>query len=174
MHDRRGIECRGASAISKNDRIFGGRGVFRRAVALRAARANRWGSSRWAAMPLSSDKFEKLRLLKMRMQLHLVHRRLDARIAQHQLELGDGHVRSADVAHQAHVHQLFHLAPGLHVALMNVGLGVGAARGNIAVRRMEVGKRPMDQVEIEILEAKVGKRLAAGGDDIVFAVLVIP
>ena len=108
------------------------------------------------------------------MQLHFVDRGLDARVAQNQLQLGDGHVRSADVPHQAHVHQFFHLAPGLHVVLVDVGLGVGAARGHVAARRMEIRKRPMHQVKIQVVEAQIGKRLAAGGDHVVLAVLVVP
>jgi hypothetical protein len=39
---------------------------------------------------------------------------------------------------------------------------------------MEVGERPVHQVEVEILEAQIGKRLAARGNHIVFAVLVVP
>ena len=41
-------------------------------------------------------------------------------------------------------------------------------------RRMEVRKRPMHEIEIKIIQAQVGKRLAAGSDDIVLAVLVVP
>jgi hypothetical protein len=39
---------------------------------------------------------------------------------------------------------------------------------------MEVGERPVHEVEIEIVEAADRRAIAAGGDDVVFAVLVVP
>ena len=44
------------------------------------------------------------------MQLHLVQRRRDPRIAEHQSELRDGHVGDAEVADQAGVDQLLESA----------------------------------------------------------------
>ena len=78
------------------------------------------------------------------------------------------------MAHQAQIHQLFHLAPGLHEVLVDVGLGVGTARAHVAAGRMEIGKRPVDQVHVQVIEPQVGERLAARGDHIDFGVLVVP
>jgi hypothetical protein len=66
------------------------------------------------------------------------------------------------------------LAPGAHVALVNVGDGVGVAGADIAMRRMMVGKRPVNEIEVEIVELEVTKRLLAGGDYVLFSVLVVP
>src|ERR1017187_251731 len=76
--------------------------------------------------------------------------------------------------HQTQVHKLLHLAPGLHVVLVDVGLGVRAAGGYITMRRMKVREWPVHQIEVEVLHAKVKKRLATRIDDIVFMVLVVP
>jgi hypothetical protein len=54
-------------------------------------------------MPLRAHECKQLRLLKMRMKLHLVDCRTNLRILKHQLKLGDGHIGGADVANQAHV-----------------------------------------------------------------------
>ena len=76
--------------------------------------------------------------------------------------------------HQAHVHQLFHLAPSLHVVRVDVRLGARGARGNVAARGMEVRKWPMHQVKIEVVEAQISERPAAGGDHVALAMLVVP
>ena len=110
----------------------------------------------------------------MRVKLHFVHRRLDARVAQNQLELRDGHIGRADMPDELQIDQLFHRAPGLHVVLMNVGLGVRAARADVATRRMVIGERPMHEEHVEIIETQVGERLAARGDHVLFSVLVVP
>jgi hypothetical protein len=39
---------------------------------------------------------------------------------------------------------------------------------------MKVGKGPVDEIKVKIIEAKIGKRLAARGNDLIFAVPVIP
>ena len=53
--------------------------------------------------------------------------------------------------------QLLQFAPRLHVILMKVRFGVWAPRGDVASRRVIVGKRPMDQVEIEIVKLQIGE-----------------
>src|ERR1039458_1829023 len=108
------------------------------------------------------------------MQFHFVCCWLDASLAQNQLQFGDGHVGRADVAHQSHVDQFFHLAPGLHVVFVDVWLGVCAAQTNIAARWMEVWKGPMNEVEVEVVEAQIGERLAARSDHLILAVFVVP
>ena len=108
------------------------------------------------------------------MKLHFVRRRLYPRVAKHQLQLRDRHVRRADVADEFCVDQLLHLAPGLHVVGVDVGLCVRAARGHVAAGRMEIRKRPVDEEEIEIFEPQVGERLAARGDHVFLAVHVVP
>jgi hypothetical protein len=40
---------------------------------------------------------------------------------------------------------------------MDIRLGVLAARGYIATRRMKVRKRPMHKIEVKVLKAKVCK-----------------
>ena len=155
----RGIDAVALSDFA-NDWVFGGGCVFRCAVALRAAgRAD--GTVADGLNAVIERKFKKLRLLKVRVQLHLIDRGLDARVAENHLEFGDGHVGGADVTHQPEVHKLLHLAPCLHEVRVDVWPGVGAARGDIAMRRMEVREGPVDEVEVEIIESKIGKRFAA-------------
>ena len=108
----------------------------------------------------------------MGMQFHFVGRRPDARIAQHQFHFRNCHVRSADVPHQARVHQRLHLPPGAHVVFVDVRLGVRIARAHVASRRVVVRKRPVHQVKIEILEAQIFERLLARSAQVI--VLVVP
>ena len=110
----------------------------------------------------------------MRVHLHFIDGGLDARVAEQQFELGDGHVAGADVAHQSEVDELLHLAPRLHVIFVDVGLGVRAAGTDVAARRMEVGEGPVDQVHVQVVELQVGQRLAEGRDDVAFGMLVVP
>ena len=44
-----------------------------------------------------------------------------------------------------------HLPPGLHEVLMDVRLGIRAARIHVAAGRMKVRERPVDEVKIDIL-----------------------
>ena len=116
------------SAIATDDRILHRRGVFSRTVPLRAAR----GAQRTIADRLNSavdHEAEQVRLLEMRVKLHLVRRRLDARLAKKKRELGDGHIGRADVPDELLVDQSLHRAPGPHEVCVNVGLRVGTARG---------------------------------------------
>jgi hypothetical protein len=39
---------------------------------------------------------------------------------------------------------------------------------------MKVGEGPVHQVEVEVIEPQIGKRIAAGNDYIALAVLVVP
>ena len=110
----------------------------------------------------------------MGVKLHFVYRRLHARVSQNQLQLGDRHIGRADMSNQLPLDQHFHPAPSLHVALMNVGLGVRAARRHVAARRVEVWERPMHEEQIKIVETQVGQRFLARSDHVVFAVLVVP
>ena len=57
---------------------------------------------------------------------------------------------------------------------MDVGNRVGIARADVAMWRMMIGKRPVDEIEIEIVELKVAKGLFAGWNYILFGVLVVP
>jgi len=59
------------------------------------------------------------------------------------------------MAHQAHVDQLLHLAPGLHVVFVDVRLGLGTARGHVTLRRMKIRKRPVNKIQIKIVQAKI-------------------
>ena len=78
-----------------------------------------------------------------------------------QLQFWNGHVRRADVAHHAKVHTLFDLAPGFHVARMGIWLGFPAARSYVRARRMDIRKRPVHQVEVELARAEVKQRSTA-------------
>ena len=61
--------------------------------------------------------------------------------------------------------QLFHRRPGLHEILVDVGPGVGAAGLDVAAGRMEIRERPVDEIEVEIIEPQIGERSPAGIDD---------
>src|ERR1019366_8345953 len=84
-----------ASSDFDNHRIFGGCSVFRSAVAFRAAGRTE-GAVADRLNAVVQDEFEEFGLLKVRVQFHLVGSRLDAGIAQHELELGNGHVGGTD------------------------------------------------------------------------------
>src|ERR1039457_2364612 len=62
----------------------------------------------------------------------------------------------------------------LDVVFVDVGPGVGAARTDVAPRRVEIGERPVDQVHVQVVELQVGQRLAEGRDDIASGVLIVP
>ena len=100
---------RGMNAVALGDArdhwILGGRGVLGCPVTLRPSRrAN--GAVTDGLHPVVEHELEQARLLEVRVHLHLVDRGLNAGVPQNELQLGDGHVRGADVPHQAHVHQL--------------------------------------------------------------------
>jgi hypothetical protein len=75
---------------------------------------------------------------------------------------------------QAHIHQLLHLPPGLHVTVVNVRLGFGVSRVNVATGWVMIRKRPVNQVEVEVLQLKVLEALLAGGNHIALGMLVVP
>src|ERR1700679_1753780 len=70
--------------------------------------------------------------------------------------------------------QLLHGAPGLHEFLVDVWLRVFAARFNRTTGRMKIWKRPVDEVEIEVVEPQVRQALPACGGDAGRGVLIIP
>jgi hypothetical protein len=123
---------------------------------------------------VGAHEIEQLRLLKMRMQFHFVHRRPDARVAQQQFSLGMVMFDVPMWRVKPEIHQLFHLPPGAHEILVDVGPRVRAARFHGASGRMEVGKRPVDQVHVEVVEPQVGERLPAGRDHVALGMLVVP
>ena len=75
---------------------------------------------------------------------------------------------------KSHVHKRFKLSPSAHVALVNIGDRVGIAGADIAMRRMMIGKRPVNEIEVEIVEPEVVKGFLAGGDNVSFSVPVVP
>src|ERR1035441_5391175 len=110
----------------------------------------------------------------MRMKLHFVDCRTNLSILKHQLELGDGHIRGADVANQAPFDQFLHSSPCFHVISMDVRLGIFVASSNITTWRVKIRERPMNKVQIKITEPQIRQRLFAGGNNIFESVLVIP
>ena len=76
--------------------------------------------------------------------------------------------------HQTSLDQFLEFAPGLHLARMNVRFGVRAPRGDVTFRRMIVRKRPMDQVEIEIVKLEVGERFLERRNHVLLIMFVIP
>ena len=91
----------------------------------------------------------------MGVQFHLIHRGLDASVAQEKLEFRDRHVRSPCVANQPQVDQFLHLSPGLHEFGVDVGFRLLAARRYITPWGMEIREWPMHQVEVQITESQV-------------------
>ena len=71
-------------------------------------------------------------------------------------EVGD-----ADGANEALVHEFFHRAPG-----------VENRRGHLV--SANTGDGPVDEVQVEVVEAKVSEGLAEGGLDTVRGVLCVP
>ena len=110
----------------------------------------------------------------MRMQFHFVGRRLDTRVTQQQLEFGDGHVAGPNMAHQPQINQILQLPPRLHVILVDIRLARAGRARTLDPRRMIIGERPVDQVQVEIVQLQVFERLLAGGDNLLFGVLVVP
>jgi hypothetical protein len=52
--------------------------------------------------------------------------------------------------------------------------GMWIASIDVASRRMMIGKRPMDQVEVKVFDLQVSKGFLTRRDDVVFAVFVVP
>ena len=78
------------------------------------------------------------------------------------------------MADQAPVDKLLHLLPRLHELFVDVGPSVGAAGVDVGAGRVHVGERPVDQVEVKVVGAKVGQRFLASGDDVPSGMLVVP
>ena len=122
---------------------------------------------------MAADEVEEFLLLEVGVEFHFVGGGFDPGVAEEELEFGDGHVGGADVADEAHARlERFHPgSPGVHVVVVDVGFGVGAAGRDVTVRRVEVGKGPVDEVEIEVVELEIAEGLFAGGDGVVVAVV---
>jgi hypothetical protein len=56
---------------------------------------------------------------------------------------------------QSSIDQLLHLPPGAHVVFMDVRDSMIAARTQVASRRMVVGKRPVNQIQIEVVDLQI-------------------
>ena len=117
---------------------------------------------------------KQLRLLEMGVQLHLIACRTDSRVHKEQLHLCNGHVRRPDMASEPLIDQSLQGPPGRHVPLVIVGGRCGTAAIDGTLWRMVVRKRPMNQIEIEIVQLQILQRLKeriAGIDRIV---LIVP
>ena len=57
---------------------------------------------------------------------------------------------------------------------VDIGFGIRAAGIDGATRGMEIGERPVDEIEVEIVQLQIVEGLAEGGDDVFFGVFVIP
>ena len=139
-----------------DDRVLRVHGVLRRPVAIwSGGRPDRRKPDRLD--PLLHDVAEQVRLLEMRVEFHLVRRGPDPGILQQQLQLGDRHVGRPDVADETFVHELLQLAPGREVGLMDVRFRVRCARGHVHPRSMDVGEWPVDQIEVQVVEAEIAQ-----------------
>ena len=108
------------------------------------------------------------------MQFHLDDRRLDPAQGQDRLQLRDRHAAHADVLRQAHIHQALHLPPGVHELIHGEGLAVRVPAVAVAARCMIVRERPVDEVEVQVIQAQILQGLCAGQQDIALAVHVVP
>ena len=85
-----------------NNRIFQRIGVGRRFVAFRTIRRAEWTESDGLYFVINNE-IKQFRLLKMRMQFHLITDRFDPAVTQQPFHLFLCHVRSTDVAYKSHV-----------------------------------------------------------------------
>ena len=117
--DYRGVDSK-PPGYPDNDWIFSINSIRWSPVPFRAGRrADR-------AVPYGNDSIidgetEQLFLLEMGMEFHFAAGRADRAVPQQQPHLGDCHVGNADVADQPGFEQPFHLAPGFHEILMDIG-----------------------------------------------------
>ena len=65
----------------------------------------------------------------------------------------DRHVRGADVPDETTLDELLELGPGRHVPLMSIGLGVQSG-ADVHARLMGVRERPVNEVQVEVVEAQ--------------------
>jgi DNA-binding helix-hairpin-helix protein with protein kinase domain len=72
------------------------------------------------------------------------------------------------------INQFLHLLPCLHEPRMDVWLRILASRCHVTTRRVKVWKRPMNQIQIQVVESEIRKRLLARMDHVMLAMLVIP
>ena len=93
------------------------------------------------------------------MQFHLVEGRLDAAVAQDQLKLGPGHVADAQVPDKPCVDELFKFVPEGHELFVDIGAGRSSPARDVAVRFVRIREWPVHEVEVQVVESQVGKRL---------------
>ena len=107
------------------------------------------------------------------MELHLVEVGPDAWLGRQQLvEKGNGDVGEANVPHQTQIHHLLHPLPRFHqrhvrinvlttVGIVNVLVAVPAPHVQVGTN-VYMTKRhgPVHQIQIEIIQTKIGKGLA--------------
>ena len=162
-----------ATGDPDDDRVLDVDRVFRGPVPDRASRRPERAEGDGQDV-VGHDVLEEFGLLEVGVHLHLVGRRLDAGIAQQQAQLGDGHVGGADVANEALSHCSLELPPRREVAFVTVGLRSRIARADIDAGCVMVGERPVDQVQVQVLETQVVEGLPQRGEDILGRVPVIP
>lgn len=125
------------------------------------------------AHPELLAQFEQGLLGEVRVALHLVHHRLDLAVVHESPELRRVEVGHADGADQALAHQLLHGAPrvqDVHGAEQH--LAVGALGGEVVTVLESRG--PVHQVQVDVVQAQVRQRLAAGPLHRVRVVRVVP
>ena len=103
-------------------------------------------------------------MLAQRVEFDLIHRRGYPRVARERSELRLVKVGDADGADEALVHEIFHGAPRFEDGDVR-----GAEDGALAPR-----ERPVDEVQIEVVEAEIAKGSATRGGDVLGGVVVVP
>ncbi len=77
------------------------------------------------------------------------------------------------MADQAGIHQRFQFMPDFHEIGMDIRTGVGTAAADVALRGMIVGERPVDEIEIDIVEPKLAKASLERSQRLIVAVVAI-
>ena len=126
--------------------------------------------------PVRPHELEQLRLLEMGVELHLVGDGPDPRIAEHEPQLRDRHVRGADVADEPAVDELLELAAQVAMYLL---VDDTAGRANRGSRRRRpgwcvFGNGQWTRYRSRYVEAQIAQRALEGRRDARRGVVVIP
>mmetsp|Transcript_26124 Transcript_26124/g.67354 ORF Transcript_26124/g.67354 Transcript_26124/m.67354 type:complete len:263 (-) Transcript_26124:22-810(-) len=118
---------------------------------------------------------QQLLLLKIRVALHLVHCRRNACEAHHLINLFAVEVGDADRLHQPFINKLFHFTPRLFKRNVSVLHGAVLILWHVRLLRVEHERhRPVDQIQIQVLQLQRLETLHKGRLDRLRAVPGVP
>ncbi len=108
------------------------------------------------------------------MKLHFQSGGLYPAKGQHRLKLRNRHIAHTDIAHESLIHQFLALPPGVHKLLQGKRPGIRVTGIPVAPRRMVIGKRPVDKIQVQAGKPQIRQTLPAGLQHLSFPMHVVP